>query len=115
MLPATSSLETEHQGAIVPELQDAVSEAHTARMQGEGIINAWDDPAFAAACHVTGKRNFALGGVATDVCAAPAAISAVTHGYNVKLVGDACGSRTMLADAAVLDGLMSAGVPLMST
>lgn len=112
----TSSLETQaHQGELVPELQDAVPEAYAARIQRQGIINAWGDPAFVAACHATGKRNVVLAGVATDVCAAPAAISAAQAGYNVKVVVDACGSRTKLADDAALQRLTAAGVMLMSS
>ena len=111
----TSSLETHYQGAIVEELQEAVPDAYESRIQRSGAINAWDDPAFVAACHATGKSNFVLAGIMTDVCAAPAAISAAAEGYNVKVAVDACGSRSKLADDAAFGTLTAAGVSLMST
>ncbi|HEX2680341.1 MAG TPA: isochorismatase family protein [Candidatus Acidoferrales bacterium] len=111
----TSSLESQYQGAILPELQEAVPDAYEDRVQRSGTINAWDDPAFVAACRATGRRNFVLAGITTDVCAAPAAIGAAADGFNVKVAVDACGSRSKLADEAAFGTLAAAGISLMSS
>ena len=52
----TSSQETNVnvQGPLMPELQQAVPDAFAARIQRKGVVNAWDDEAFANACRRTG-------------------------------------------------------------
>ncbi len=111
----TSSLETNVQGLLLPELHEALPEAYSARIKRAGIVNAWDDPAFAAACRATGKRNFILAGATTDVCVVPPAVSATEEGYNVQVVCDACGSPTPMADQVAWARLEKAGVPITST
>ncbi len=112
----TSSMEfVPHNGAIVSELQDAIPEAYEARIQRKGIINAWSDPAFVAAVTATGKNNLILAGVLTDVCAAPVAIDAAADGFNVKVVVNACGSRSKLDDEAALGRIAAEGIPLMTS
>ncbi|MEZ5435189.1 MAG: isochorismatase family protein [Pseudomonadales bacterium] len=90
----TSSQETniDAQGPLMPELQEILPEAFSARIKREGVVNAWDDTSFANACRNTGKRNFVMAGVTTDVCMVGPAINALSEGFNVKVVCDACGS-----------------------
>jgi nicotinamidase-related amidase len=111
----TSSQETNVQGLLLPELAEAQPEAYEARVKRQGIVNAWDDPAFAAACRATGKRHFVLAGATTDVCVVPPATSAVLEGYNVKVVLDACGSPTEMADKVAWLRLEAAGAQLITT
>jgi nicotinamidase-related amidase len=75
----------------MPKLQESLPEAFAARIQRQGVVNAWDDEAFANACHARGKKNFIMAGVTTDVCMVTPAISAVDEGFCVKVVCDACG------------------------
>ena len=42
--------------------QEALPEAHEKRVKRMGIVNAWDDEAFAAAISATCKRYFVNGG-----------------------------------------------------
>jgi nicotinamidase-related amidase len=46
----------------------------------------------------TGKRNFVMAGVTTDICMVSPSISAHEEGYNVKVVCDACGSSNQIAE-----------------
>ena len=62
------------------------------------VVNAWDDEAFAGACRKTGRRNFVMAGVTTDVCMVSPAISALEEGFNVQVVCDACGSGNPIAE-----------------
>lgn len=103
------------QGPLMPELQQAVPEAFAARVKRHGVVNAWDDPAFATACRNTGKKNFVMAGVTTDVCMVAPAISAVEEGFTVKVVCDACGSTNQIAEEMSWRRMEAAGVHLTST
>ncbi|MDZ7621565.1 MAG: isochorismatase family protein [Candidatus Competibacteraceae bacterium] len=96
----TSSQETNVnvQGPLMPELQAILPEAFAARIKRQGVVNAWDDPAFADACRNTRRKNFVMAGVTTDVCMVAPAISAVEEGFVVKVVCDACGSTNQIAE-----------------
>ncbi|PHV12139.1 isochorismatase family protein [Chitinimonas sp. BJB300] len=103
------------QGPLMPELQDILPEAFAARIQRQGVVNAWDDEAFANACRTTGKRNFVMAGVTTDICMVSPAISAVQEGFNVQVVCDACGSSNQIAEEMAWRRMEHAGVRLTST
>ena len=113
----TSSQETNVnvQGPLMPELQESLPEAYAARIQRQGVVNAWDDEAFANACRATGKKNFIMAGVTTDVCMVGPAISAVDEGFCVKVVCDACGSSNQIAEEMSWRRMEKGGVHLTST
>jgi len=113
----TSSQETNVnvQGPLMPELQAALPEAYAARIKRQGVVNAWDDPAFAEACRNTGKKNFVMAGVTTDVCMVGPAISAKEEGFDVQVVCDACGSSNPIAEEMSYRRMELAGVRLTST
>ena len=113
----TSSQETNlnAQGPLMPELQTALPEAFAARIKREGVVNAWDDEKFAEACRKTGRRNFVMAGVTTDVCMVSPAISALEEGFNVQVVCDACGSTNQIAEEMAWRRMERAGVRLTST
>ena len=113
----TSSQETNInvQGPLMPELQEIQPEAFAARIQRKGVVNAWDDEDFANACRKTGKRNFVMAGVTTDICMVSPAISAVEEGFNVQVVCDACGSSNPIAEEMAWRRMEKAGVRLSST
>jgi nicotinamidase-related amidase len=64
----TSSLETEAQGPLLPELAEIIPDAYEQRIKRVGVVDAWDDAAFVAAVHATGRTNLLMGGITTDVC-----------------------------------------------
>lgn len=113
----TSSQEThvDVQGTLMPELQQALPAAFAARIRRQGVVNAWDDPAFAAACRDTGMKNFVMAGVTTDVCMVGPAISANEAGFDVQVVCDAFGSSNPIAEAMSYRRMELAGVRLTST
>lgn len=116
-LVLTSSQETNVnvQGPLMPELAAIAPDAFAARVKRTGVVNAWDDEAFAAACRATGRRNFVMAGVTTDVCMVAPAISAVEEGFNVQVVCDACGSSNQIAEEMAWRRMERAGVRLTST
>lgn len=113
----TSSQETNVnvQGPLMPELQEILPEEFVARIKRQGVVNAWDDENFANACRNTGKKNFVMAGVTTDVCMVAPAISALEEGFNVKVVCDACGSTNQIAEEMSWRRMEGAGVGLTST
>ena len=84
----TSSLEGEAQGPLLPEFKDILPAEYAARIQRTGVINAWDDPQFVKAVRATGKKNLLMGGLTTDVCLVPPALSAKQEGFNVVALLD---------------------------
>jgi nicotinamidase-related amidase len=116
-LVLTSSQETNVnvQGPLMPELAEIAPQEFAARIKRMGVVNAWDDPAFADACRNTGKRNFVMAGVTTDVCMVGPAISALEEGFNVQVVCDACGSTNQIAEEMSWRRMETAGVRLTST
>lgn len=116
-LVLTSSQETnvDVQGPLMPELAEIAPDAFEARVKRTGVVNAWDDSAFADACRATDKRNFVMAGVTTDVCMVAPAISALEEGYNVQVVCDACGSTNPIAEEMSWRRMQTAGVRLTST
>ena len=95
----TSSQETnvDAQGPLMPQLREVLPEA------------------FADACRRTGRKNFVMAGVTTDVCMVGPAISAVAEGFDVQVVADACGSSSRIAEDMSYRRMALGGVRLTST
>lgn len=106
----TSSQEDRIQQPLMPELAEILPEAHAARIKREGIVNAWEDPAFRAAIEATGRRQLIMGGVTTDVCLIYPTISAVEAGYEVQAVLDISGSPFALSEETARKRMELAGV-----
>jgi nicotinamidase-related amidase len=110
----TSGQEDQQQGPLLPEFQEILPEEYEARIQRQGVINAWEDPAFEAAVKATGKRNLVMAGVTTDVCLVPPALSAVAEGFQVAALLDMSAATTKTAAQNSRDLLRDAGVALTS-
>lgn len=111
----TSSQEDQMQGSLMPALEDIAPAAFGERIKRLGVVNCWDDEAFAQACRDTGRKQFIMAGVTTDVCLAPPAICAVEEGFEVYGVVDASGSPTTLTDEMAFRRIERAGVELTTT
>ncbi|OBU20260.1 isochorismatase family protein [Photobacterium aquimaris] len=111
----TSSQESNVQGLLFDELQQAVPEAYALRIQRAGIVDAMKDPNFAKAVAATGRKNLIIAGITTDVCVVYPALTSVQEGYRVQVVVDGSGSPTTLADETALRRMESNGVTLTST
>lgn len=110
----TSSLETQAQGLLLPEIRSALPQEYAARVKREGVINAWQDPNFASAVHATGKKNLVMGGLTTDVCLVPPAVSAAAEGFNVIALTDISGACTKRGAENSLALLHDAGIATMT-
>ncbi|WP_033296219.1 isochorismatase family protein [Amycolatopsis jejuensis] len=114
-LVLTSSLEDHAQGPLAKEFEEHVPEDYAKRIKRIGVVNAWDDPAFAAAVEATGKRTLVIAGVTNDVCTVYPTITALERGYAVHVVADAGGSPNKIADDAALRLMENAGAHIVST
>ncbi len=111
----TSSQEDQMQGPLMPALEVIAPDAFSARIKRPGVVNCWDDERFARACRDTGRKQFIMAGVTTDVCLAPPAISAVEEGFEVYGVVDASGSPTTLTDEMAFRRMERSSVELTTT
>ena len=111
----TSSQEDQMQGPLMPDLATIAPEAYEARIQRAGIVNCWDEVAFAQACRDTGRSQFIMAGVTTEVCLAPPAICAQEEGFDVFAVVDASGSPSQLTDEVAFRRMERNGVELTTT
>ncbi len=114
-LVLTSSLEDQMQGPLTEELAEIAPTEYEGRIQRSGMVNALDDPNFAAAVQATGRRNLIIAGVTNDVCTVYPTLTALQQGYRVQVVADAGGSMSRLADDVALRRMESAGTTLTST
>ena len=114
-LVMTSSMEENMQGRLMPDLEEIAPDAFAARIKRPGVVNCWDDSAFADACRNTDRQNLIMAGITTDVCLAPPAISAATEGFAVTGVVDASGSPTLLTDEMAFRKMERGGVQLTTT
>lgn len=110
----TSSLETETQGPLLPEFKAILPQEYERRIQRTGVINAWDDPAFVKAVKATGRKHLLMGGLTTDVCLVPPALSAAAEGFNVVALLDISAACTRIAAQNSRDTLQKAGIEIMT-
>lgn len=110
----TSSLEGEAQGPLLPEFKAILPQEYEQRIQRTGVINAWDDPAFVKAVRATGRKNLLMGGLTTDVCLVPPALSAQAEGFNVVALLDISAACTKIAAQNCRDILERAGIDIMT-
>ena len=111
----TSSMEGEAQGPLFPELAEILPVAFEKRVKRSGIVDAFDDPNFANAVKGLGRQKLILSGLLTEVCVIYPALNALNEGYEVKVVADASGSATKMADGIAIASMRHAGIGITST
>lgn len=111
----TSSMEDHPQGPLMDELETILPEEFQARIKRAGIVNAMNDPAFAAAVKATGRTTFIVAGVTNDVCTVFPVLTLLEQGHDVVVVADAGGSPGVAADELALARMERAGAVLVGT
>lgn len=114
-LVLTTSLEDHAQGPLLEEFQQIAPNEFAGRIQRAGVVNAMDDPGFAAAVRSTGRPNLIIAGVTNDVCTVYPTLTALDEGHRVQVVADAGGSMSTLADEVALRRMADAGAGITST
>lgn len=111
----TSSMEDHAQGPLMSELEAILPDEFRNRIKRAGIVNAMDDPAFAAAVNETGRKVMIVAGVTNDVCTVFPVLTLLDQGYEVLVVADAGGSPGAMADKLALGRMERAGALLVGT
>jgi nicotinamidase-related amidase len=77
-------------------------------------MNLWEDEAARAAVVKTGRRRLLVSGLLTEACVSFPVLSALGEGYEVFVVGDACGGLTNTSHELALRRMEAAGAHLTS-
>ena len=97
-------------GPTIPELAAVVPDG--APRIDRMTVNAWDEPAFVNAVKATGRSHLVFAGIATQICAALPAYSALEAGFQAYVVLDASGAFTATEREAGIARMTQAGVVL---
>lgn len=97
----------ERGGYIIKQIQDVFPEQ---KPINRTFINTWQDPKVTDIVRESGRKQLILCGLWTEVCVAMPAIQALSEGYDVFVVTDACGSVTAEAHDMAVRRMVQAGV-----
>jgi nicotinamidase-related amidase len=76
-------------------------------------LNAWEDTRVKRAVENTKRKKIIIAGLWTEVCVTLPALSAISDGYEVYFVSDACGGASKEAhDTAVMRLVQKGAVPV---
>jgi len=93
-------------GNITPQLLDVFPDQTPIERSS---MNAWDSKDFVAAVKKTGRKNLIIAALWSEVCLAMPALQALTDGYAVYAVEDACGGTSLVAHNAAIRRIEQAG------
>lgn len=108
---ASTSATKVYSGPMMPTLQRAIPDVAAIDRRN---MNAWEDDAVREAIIRTGRRKLLVSGMLTEACVSFLALSAANEGYEVFVVGDACGGLTPQSHELALLRMQAAGVRMTS-
>jgi nicotinamidase-related amidase len=108
---ATTSASKVYSGPLFPQVQAVLPDLKAMERRS---MNAWEDDAVRAAVQATGRKRILIAGLLTEACVSFPALSAVTEGYDVFVVGDTCGGLTPASHDLALRRIEQAGGHLTS-
>ncbi len=111
-LIASTSASKVYSGPLMPAVRSVIPD--TLVVYERRNMNLWEDEAARKAVVATGRRKLLLSGLLTEACVSFAALSAAADGYDVFVVGDACGGLTLLSHDLALRRMESSGVRMLS-
>jgi nicotinamidase-related amidase len=108
---ASTSATKVYSGPLMPTVQAAIPEviAHERRN-----MNAWEDDGTRGAIEATKRRRLIVSGLLTEACVTFPVLSALSAGYEVYVVGDACGGLTPSSHELALRRMEAAGAKMTS-
>jgi len=105
----TSSMETNVQGPLIPELEELLPEAFAARVQRPGIVNAMHHDGFNKAVKALGRKKLFVAGITTEICVLFPVLQMLDEGYDVQVAADSSASYTKFGDDIALERMRQAG------
>jgi nicotinamidase-related amidase len=77
-------------------------------------MNIWEDDRARSAVEATGRKRLLISGLLTEACVTFGARSALASGFEVFVVGDACGGLTSKSHDLALRRMEAAGAVMTS-
>jgi nicotinamidase-related amidase len=108
---ASTSASKVYSGPLFPALQAALP---TVKPIERRSMNVWEDDAAHAAILATGKKRLIVAGLLTEACVSFPVLSALKEGFELFVVGDACGGLTVSGHELALRRMEAAGAQLTS-
>ena len=105
----TTVAEESFAGPVFPEIEEFYPQA-TSGYIDRTSMNTWEDEAAYNAITGTGKQKLVMAGLWTGVCIVGPALSALTEGYEVFVITDACGDVSDEAHERAIQRMVHAGV-----
>ncbi|MES2486085.1 MAG: hydrolase [Bacteroidota bacterium] len=105
----TTVAEESFSGPVFPEIEEFYPVA-TSGYIDRTSMNTWEDEAAYKAITATNKKKIVLAGLWTGVCIVGPALSALTEGYEVYAITDACGDVSTEAHERAVQRMVHEGV-----
>lgn len=108
---ASTSASRVYSGPLLPVLQDALPSVKAIERKN---MNVWEDDTARNAILSTNRKRLIVAGFLTEACVSFPVLSALKDGFEVFVVGDACGGLTPASHEFALRRLEQAGARLTS-
>jgi len=108
---ASTSASRVYSGPLLPALQDALPSVKAIERKN---MNVWEDDSARNAVVAAGRTRLIVAGFLTEACVTFPVLSALADGFDVFVVGDACGGLTPESHELALRRLEQAGARLTS-
>jgi nicotinamidase-related amidase len=108
---ASTSATKVYSGPLMPAIQKIIPDVQAIDRKS---MNVWEDEAARAAVKATGRNRLLVSGLLTEACVSFPVLSALQDGFDVYVVGDACGGLTPTSHDLALRRMESAGARMTS-
>lgn len=108
---ASTSATKVYGGPLMPALSAHLPNVHPIDRRS---MNMWEDDAARTAVENSARRRLIVSGLLTEACVSFMVLSAIADGYEVFVVGDACGGLTERSHDLALRRMESAGARMTS-
>jgi nicotinamidase-related amidase len=110
----TTVSEKSFSGPVFPEVTEVYTD--TKSYIDRTTMNSWEDVKVHDVIVAKGKKKIVMAGLWTEVCIVGPALSALTEGYEVYVITDACGGISDEAHKVAIQRMVQAGVqPITAT
>lgn len=110
----TTVAEKSFSGPVFPEVQEFYPKASSNYLD-RTTMNTWEDVTVQKAITAKGKKKIVMAGLWTSVCIVGPALSAISEGYEVYIITDACGDVTSEAHEMAIQRMIIAGAKPMTS
>ena len=108
---ASTSASKVYSGPLMPAIQAALPGVKSIERRN---MNVWEDDVARAAVLNTRRRRLLVSGLLTEACVTFPVLSALSEGFEVFVVADACGGITLASHELALRRMEAAGARMTS-